>query len=158
MCAPPLPSKFYPSDWGKWAPQVQKEEQSLTVNKFEFSLVKKGIKNSYNSRRKHRAPVTSLLMRKKPKQRFKESDNDSDSSSRVALDVLIKPPKDFSGLNNPFRSPTAGTPSDGSVEYGGRSVLSADMTPNSFQRRVQTSEKSSPVSSGAPSTVTTDGN
>jgi len=85
---------------------------------------------------------------------FNESyQSDSDQSVRSTLDALIKTPKDFSGVNNPFRSPTReaeGAPQD---PQGG------DVTPNSgstIKRFLSLSEKESPISSGAASTAATD--
>lgn len=140
MCAPPLPSKYFPRGWGRWATGTT--SKSRTNGKLEIKprigrkLCPKDIPRNPHIRRK--------------KARFKElggDHSDSDASSRGTLDFLIKPPKDFSGANNPFRSSVA--PSEVSDGRG-------DTTPSSSLRRVLSSEKGSPVSSGAPSTVTTD--
>jgi len=140
MLAPPLPSKYFPRYWGRWATgpkSVARPNNCLEVKS------KKGRKLSL----KH-VPQHPHLRRSKA--RFKDisgEHSDSDASSRGTLDFLIKPPKDFFGANNPFRISV--TPSESSESRG-------DTTPNSSLRRVLSSEKGSPVSSGPPSTITTD--
>jgi len=146
MCAPPLPSRYFPNEWGKWA--VVSVKPDPNVQKFESSINKKHI-GYLKSDRLKRLPK-NIHFKNKHRSRFKDSDNDSDTSSKVALDVLIKPPKDFTGLNNPFRADVTG----GTSETSGSRV--GDGTPNSSLRKMLCSEKSSPVSSGAPSTVTDD--
>lgn len=149
MCAPPLPSKYFPSGWGRWALPTIKPDPA--ENRFDPRSKPKHIGFPKSGRLSKRIP-NSIHFRNKHRSRFKDSDNDSDTLSKVALDVLIKPPKDFAGLNNPFRMDVnGGTLSKCSVSRGG------ELTPNSSLRNMPFSEKSSPVSSGATSTVTTDG-
>jgi len=142
MFAPPLPVKYFPRSWGRWAtgPKViLRPENSLEVKS------RKGRKLSLKN-----VPKTAAAHLRHSKGRLKDINgdhSDSDASSRGTLDFLIKPPKDFFGANNPFRTTVAS--SECSDSRG-------DTTPNSSIRRVLSSEKGSPVSSGAPSTVTTD--
>jgi len=143
MCAPPLPSKYFPRGWGRWATGPKGDGKSCSLETYSKKN-RKGLKDlSRNPRNPH--------LRRNQK-RFKDLNgehSDSDASSRGTLDFLIKPPKDFSGANNPFRSAVPAT-TELSAEVRG------DSTPNSSLRRLLNSEKSSPVSSGAPSTITTD--
>ena len=86
----------------------------------------------------------SSLKRGRPKDLTNEF-SDSDTSSFGTLDLLIKPPKDFSGLNNPFRlssdckrseSSTSSTPASSEPGAGIKMFLG---------------DKESPLSSGTPS-------
>lgn len=71
-------------------------------------------------------------------------DSDSDASVKSTLDTLIKAPENFRGANNPFRSPRS-------------KCLDGDRTSAStIKRFLSLSEKESPISSGAASTLATD--
>ena len=149
MCAPPIPSKYFPRLWGRWATGII-SAQARTNGKLEVKprstarkLSSKDIPRNPHARRK----------KARLKELGGENQSDSDASSRGTLDFLIKPPKDFTGANNPFRSWVAPSETSESRGCGG----GGDSTPNSSVRRVLSSEKGSPVSSGAPSTVTTEG-
>ena len=89
--------------------------------------------------------------------------SDSDASSFGTLDLLIKPPKDFTGHNNPFslmRPPTDKTDSPQGVPGSGEvTPVSGNATPNSTHGTIKLflSEKDSPISSGAASTVAGEG-
>ena len=143
MCAPPLPSKYFPRGWGRWATGPRGDARSSTLETYSKRNRKAPKDLSRNPRNPHV---------RRNQNRYKDLNgehSDSDASSRGTLESLIKPPKDFSGANNPFRNsvPT----SEFSAEIRG------DSTPCSSLRRLLNSEKGSPVSSGAPSTITTDG-
>lgn len=143
MCAPPLPSKYFPRGWGRWATGPKGSVKTYSNLEISSKKGRKVVKNDF--------PRNPHVRRNKG--RFKDlsgEHSDSDTSSRGTLDFLIKPPKDFTGANNPFRS--FGPPSEVS-DYMSR----GGSTPNSSLRRVISSDKGSPLSSGAPSTVTTDG-
>lgn len=168
MCAPPLPSKYFPSGWGRWAPPpspalVKQDPAMKKVDPRMYNKSSAGFPRSVRSGRLSKKIPNSLHLKHKHhhRSRLKDSDNDSDTSSKVALEVLIKPPKDFTGLNNPFRTAAAltgdeDTPGTQSRDsFGGRRGADISMS-NSSLRKMVCSEKSSPVSSGAPSTVNTD--
>ena len=80
--------------------------------------------------------------------------SDSDTSSFGTLDLLIKPPKDFSGANNPFRL-SSERPLLKPLASG---EVSGEVTPNSSATdstiKMFLGDKESPVSSGAASHVT----
>lgn len=165
MCAPPLPSKYFPRDWGRWAPppsptSVKPDPASKRLD----PRMNNRIPGFPRSGRLHKRTPNSLHLKYKHhhRSRLKDSDNDSDTSSKVALEVLIKPPTDFTGFNNPFRIAAAALSGDGdgtstpnSDSSGSRRGAELSM-PNSCLRKMVCSEKSSPVSSGAPSTIITD--
>jgi ribosomal protein S27AE len=151
MCPPPLPGKYLniSHQFGRWAGGRRSRKAIVAAVRSRSSCnidirrfpAKKGTGNLPQMRRNRgrcKDPVADH--------------SDSDASGKCTLDFLIKTPKDFSGANNPFRSvgPAAETGS-GSSRCGG------DITPGGSLRRLLSSDKGSPSSSGAPSTVTTDG-
>lgn len=144
--APWLPSKYllYKSKYCKVNYNLKKLKETLIQPNN-----KKGVFQDSNQRK----PVLKDLVKSSLKRgRAKDLSNDfsdSDTSSFGTLDLLIKPPKDFSGANNPFRLSSecceVKTPASGEATP---SSTGTDSTIKMFL-----GEKDSPISSGPASHV-----
>ena len=150
LVAPWLPSKYllYKSKYCKVNYNLKRLKETLIQPNN-----KKGVFQDSNQRK----PVLKDLVKSSLKRgRAKDLSNDfsdSDTSSFGTLDLLIKPPKDFSGANNPFRLSTECS--------GVKPPASGEATPSSTATdstiKMFLGEKDSPISSGAASHVTSEG-
>ena len=150
LVAPWLPSKYllYKSKYCKVNYNLKKLKETLIQPNN-----KKGVFQDSN----HRKPVSKDLVKSSLKRgRAKDLStdfSDSETSSFGTLDLLIKPPKDFSGANNPFRL------SSECCEV--KTPASGEATPNSTATdstiKMFLGDKDSPISSGAASHVTSEG-
>ena len=149
MCAPPIPSKYFPRGWGRWATGPKGVTTNIEINSMKN-------RNKHHPKDFSRNPRNPHMRRSKGRLKDHNGEHsDSDTSSRGTLDFLIKLPKDFTGANNPFRSVVA--PSEGSTRGDSTPSEGSTRGDSTPLRRILSSDKESPVSSGAPSTLTTDG-
>ena len=160
MVAPWMPSKYllYRPKYCKVSSSIKRLKETLIQpnnKKGQFhgkkpqarsgSLSKPALKNVMNAVSKK-----SSLKRGRPKD-LTHDFSDSDTSSFGTLDLLIKPPKDFSGANNPFRL------SSDSKRSGSSSAPSSSSTPASSEPGASINmfltqgDKESPPSSSTPS-------
>ena len=158
MCPPPLPGKYLniSHQFGRWA-GGRRSRKAIVAAVRSRSSCNIDVRRFAGKSTASLAPKPQPQIRRNTSHRGRCKDptggehSDSDASSKGTLDFLIKTPKDFSGANNPFRSfgPVS--------EAGSSSRCGGDTTPGGSLRRLLSSDKGSPGSSGAPSTVTTDG-
>ena len=164
MVAPWLPSKYllYRPKYCKVSSSIKRLKETLIQpnnKKGQFhgkkpqsrslSLSKPALKNVMNVVSKK-----SSLKRGRPKDLTKDF-SDSDTTSFGTLDLLIKPPKDFSGANNPFRLSSDSFKRSGSSSAPSSSSASSD--PGASLMFLTPSEKESPLSSSSPSQHTSEG-
>ena len=103
ICAPWLPSKYL-----LYKPRYCKFKSS-NLKRLKETLIqpnnKKGVFQKRNKTSINNKILSNKCSLKRPRSRdpLNSEFSDSDTSSFGTLDLLIKPPKDFSGLNNPFR-------------------------------------------------------
>ena len=152
LVAPWLPSKYllYKSKYCK---------VNYNLKRLKETLIQPNNKKGVFQDSKQRKPVLkdlvkSSLKRGRAKDLSASTDfSDSDTSSFGTLDLLIKPPKDFSGANNPFRL--------SSERCEVKTPASGEATPNSTVTdstiKMFLGDKDSPISSGAASHVTSEG-
>ena len=156
MMAPWLPSKYL-----MYTPKFCREISSK--KRLKETLIKPNNKNGVFQKRKRvgKNLVKGSLKRGRLKD-LTSNLSDSDASSFGTLDLLIKPPKDFSGRNNPFSLmlPPKVEPIDTNPASGEITPVSGNATPNSTNGTIKLflSEKESPLSSGAASNATGEGN
>lgn len=152
MMAPWLPSKYL-----MYTPKFCREISSK--KRLKETLIKPNNKNGVFQKRKRvgKNHVKGSLKRGRLKD-LTSNLSDSDASSFGTLDLLIKPPKDFSGRNNPFSLmlPPKVEPIDTNPASGEITPVSGNATPNSTNGTIKLflSEKESPLSSGAASNAT----
>ena len=153
LVAPWLPSKYllYKSKYCK---------VNYNLKRLKETLIQPNNKKGVFQDSKQRKPVLKDLVKSSLKRgRAKDLSvstefSDSDTSSFGTLDLLIKPPKDFSGANNPFRLSSERC-------EGKTPASSGEATPNSTVTdstiKMFLGDKDSPISSGAASHVTSEG-
>ena len=160
MVAPWLPSKYllYRPKYCQVSSSLKRLKETLIQpnnKKGQFygkkpepgrSLGKPALKNVMNVVSKK-----SSLKRGRPKD-LTHDFSDSSTSSFGTLDLLIKPPKDFSGANNPFRLSSDSKRSSGSSSDPSSSSTPAGSEPGtSIKMFLTPGDKESPLSSGTPS-------
>ena len=151
LVAPWLPSKYL-----LYRPRYCKV--NLSLKRLKETLIQPNNKKGVFQDSKQRKTVSKDLVKSSLKRgRAKDLGNDfsySDTSSFGTLDLLIKPPKDFSGANNPFRLSSELV----HVKPLASGEASGEVTPNSSATdstiKMFLGDKESPVSSGAASHVT----
>ena len=160
MVAPWLPSKYllYRPKYCQVSSSLKRLKETLIQpnnKKGQFhgkkplpgrSLGKPALKNVMNVVSKK-----SSLKRGRPKD-LTHDFSDSDTSSFGTLDLLIKPPKDFSGANNPFRLSSDSKRSSGSIsDPSSSSTPAGSESGSSIKMFLTPGDKESPLSSGTPS-------
>lgn len=159
MVAPWLPSKhlLYRPKYCKVSSSIKRLKETLIQpnnKKGQFhgkkpqsrslGLNKPALKNVMNVSKK------SSLKRGRPKDLTKDFSY-SDTTSFGTLDLLIKPLKDFSGANNPFRLSSDSFKRSGISSAPSSSSAPASSDPGASLKFLTTSEKESPLSSSTPS-------
>ena len=165
MVAPWLPSKhlLYRPKYCKVSSSIKRLKETLIQpnnKKGQFhgkkpqsrslGLNKPALKNVMNVSKK------SSLKRGRPKDLTKDFSY-SDTTSFGTLDLLIKPLKDFSGANNPFRLSSDSFKRSGISSAPSSSSAPASSDPGASLKFLTTSEKESPLSSSTPSQHSSEG-